>query len=262
MLSSLINLREDLKSSIALRFADRLALLTDMVLRPVYVDEASDKFQSGTGWVRRSWLRGIEESGRDEIARLLKTEKVKCRLMSPIVIVGDPEKELLYFLNVEEYSLYIEGYLNVTNRDEFKRRVTSKLYTESPCPVLMVKNITSPSDILLLIDESTRPERIIFRLFTIFGKVKQSLDITVVKYIYKEQDGISFGGIQDEDRQTMELLENSGYSGAEFLVVKGPPEQFAEYIKDHGLVVAELPVRHTPRMEILAMASNPIMLCR
>jgi nucleotide-binding universal stress UspA family protein len=262
MLSSLINLREDLQSSIALRFADRLALLTDMILRPVYVEDASDKFQSGTGWVRRSWLQGIEESGRDEIARLLKTEKVRCRVLSPLIIVGDPEKELLYHLNRDEYSLYIEGYLNVSNKEAFKKRVTSKLYSESPCPVLMVKNITSPSDILLLIDESSRPERIIFRLFTIFGKIKDGLDITLMRYVYKEQDKVSFGPMEKEDRDALELLEGAGYVGAESLVVQGPPEHVAEYIRDHGLVAAEMPARHTPRMELLALASNPLLLCR
>ncbi len=265
MLKSLIYLDENLQSSIALRFADKQAQLLDMTLQVIHVEEPDKKLQAGTGWVRHSWERGLVATGQEEIKRLLKTENIKCRVLTPIVVVGDKQQETLNELRMGMYNMYIEGYLNTSNINDFIRQIHSHLYQEAPCPVLMVKNLTPPDQILFLIGEGTDLERLVAKFSMLYKEVHRPLDITILYYAYKELHQIQFtdkGEAGSYVAEAEELLEKEGWIGLESMVVKGTPEQLAEYVKDYGLIITAFPERRSPKLELLALASNPLLLCK
>ncbi len=265
MTKSLIYLEENLQSSIALRFADKLAGLTNMVLQVIHVEEPDKKLTAGTGWVRRSWEQGLIEAGNEEVRRLLKTENVKSQVLSPIIIVGDRQDEVLNELKRGSYQLYIEGYLNTANVNDFNRLLKSHPFHDAPCSVLVVKNLAPPEKVLILLGEGVETDRIISCFSQLYQNPNKPLEVTVIHYIFKESPRIQFKDKAAAGTYLVEaekLLEASGFSGIELLVVEGTPEQVSEYIKDYGLVISKFPTRRSPRFELLALVSNPVLLCK
>ena len=57
-----------------------------------------------------------------------------------------------------------------------------------------------------------------------------------------------------------ELLAQDGWYEPEWLVVQGPPEKAAGYMRGHGLVAASYPGKDGARAELLAHLANPVLL--
>ena len=56
------------------------------------------------------------------------------------------------------------------------------------------------------------------------------------------------------------LLAENGWHEPEWLVVQGPPEKAAGYMRGHGLVAASYPGKDGARAELLAHLANPVLL--
>lgn len=266
MQKSLIYLNEDLASSIALRFAAQTAKQTGMRLQTIHVEEPDGEVQAGTGWVRRTWEQGLVQAGRDAVHRLLKTEKISGPFAGEAkVLVGTPDKEILEELRRNGYALYIEGYLNTANTRDFYELLASDHLRETSHPVMVVKNLVPAESILLLVGEAVDATRLISdftRLYTGTGE-RPDVDLTIIYYRFRESTELRFlakNALGSElDGIEVSMAEN-GWLESEILVMEGTPEQAAQYVRDHGLVVSSFPTRNTPRAELLALASNPILL--
>ncbi len=266
MWKSLIYLDEDLPSSIALRFAAEQANKTSGRLQVFHVEDPGKKAAPGTGWVRRSWEQGLVKAGLDEVHRLLKTEKVNCpHVGSPKVLVGQRDDEVLNELRHGVYDLYIEGYLNTSSIKDFFHLLNSRRFQNITCPVMLVKNMVPVHNILILAGEAVPFEALI----PCFGKIYETfdghLDITLLYYQFREEKELVFQERKEAGSyldRAESMLAAAGWEDIECQVVQGTPEQAAVYMRNYGLVISTFPSRQTPRAELLALLSNPMLLCK
>ena len=69
LINTLISLNADLASSIALRYSCRLMELTQMRVQPIHVEEVDKEgYPPGSGWVRSTWERGLQQTAQEEIS--------------------------------------------------------------------------------------------------------------------------------------------------------------------------------------------------
>jgi len=266
MLKALLYVDEDLPSSIALRFAAQQAKLTAMQLQIIHVEEPDPKKQAGTGWVRRSWEKTLEETGREEVRRLLKTEKIDFSLAgSHKVMVGSRDDEVQEECRYGCYDLYIEGYLNTANVNDFYKFLQARRFQDVTAPVLLAKNLVPVERILLLVSEAVDSEQVVSTLKKLYGDCRENIDLSVLYYRFKENSEIAVLEKKESgsylERMEGQLAE-AGFGENDYLVLEGTPEQAATYLRDHGLVVTSFPTRKSPRQELLALLSNPVLLCR
>ena len=154
MIKTLVSLETNLASRLALRYAYRLANVIDMELHTVYVKESASEGQSpGTGWVRKTWEDALLYSEQEEITRLIKSERALYpKLSPPKISIGSREKEIYYELQSGLYGLFVEGALHTFNTSLFYRKIHSWFYQNSPCPIILVKNLVSLEKILIVLD--------------------------------------------------------------------------------------------------------------
>jgi hypothetical protein len=264
MLKTLLYVNEDLASSIALRFADYLNRFIKLSLYVTHVEEVDDKEQAGTGWVRRTWEDGIESSGKRLVDRMLRTENIDCPLAGrPKVFVGDREKELNYEMRSGLYNLFIEGYLKTADPDNFFELISTSLYTNSPCPMMIVKNLTISKKYALLCSDSVDPKVLIDKTMTVLGE--SAFDVDIVFYKFNESERLqlvdkSEGGTVLQETES--LLAATGKTPGDVHVLLGTPEQAGDYLKDYALVSSTLPRRESMRMQVLANSLATVMLVR
>ncbi len=266
MWRSLIYLDEDLPSSIALRFAAEQANKTGGRLQVLHVEDPGKKAAPGTGWVRRSWEQGLIKAGLDEVHRLLKTEKVNCpHISSPKILVGSRDDEVLNELRHGMYDLYVEGYLNTSSTKDFLKLLNGKRFQNTTCPVMLVKNMVPVHNILILAGEAVPFEVLLPYFEKIYGTFDGQLDITMLYYRFGEEKELVFQAREEAGSylyKAEEMLAAAGWEDVECQVVQGTPEQTAVYMRNYGLVFSSFPSRQTPRAELLALLSNPVLLCK
>ncbi len=262
MLKTLLYINENLASSIALRFTDYLNKFTPLSLYVTHVEEPDEKEQVGTGWVRRTWEDGVASSGKRLIDRMLRTENIDCPLAGrPKVFVGDRDKEITYELRNNLYKLYIEGYLNTDDHDQFYELISSSLYTDTACPALVVKNLSISTKCALLCADSVDPKVLVEKSMAILGD--SSFDFDIVYFKFNENDQLATLAQQDGGSllvETESLLAKAGKSVNNITVLSGTPEQVGDYLKDYALVVSTLPTRKSMRMYVLANSLASVLL--
>lgn len=265
MITGLLVLDENLASSIALRYASQLAEYMPITFKAAHVEDPNTKSQSaGTGWVQRAWEEGVEDAGRQTVRRLINTEKVNCKFLgSPKIVIGDRDDELLGALGEGSYDLFIEGNLNTSNVDDFYTLITSKLYRESTTPMLIVKNLVSPGNAVLICGDEVDPQAIVPKFLTIAKDATFTVDILFYKFQENEAplllDGSEGGNAL---AQTEALLSAGGFKVRESRVVCGTPEQSADLLRDYGMAFTSFPTRRGVRLELLAHMPTPVVLCR
>lgn len=261
----LLALDENLASSIALRYASQLVNILALQLQAGHV-EAPDKKQhsGGTGWVRRTWERGLQEAGQQAVQRLLNTEKVPCPFIgSPKVFIGDRDDVFLEELRHGDYDLFIEGNLNTSNITDFYELISSPLYTKTPCPIMVVKNLVSSDSVALLCGDGVDHMTVIPKALSLLKGDKINFDL--IFYRYQETEP-SFSMDKNEAGSVLvdaeKLLAAENIRPANSLVVSGTPESVAAILKRYRLVASSFPVRKTPRLELLAQCPSPVLLCK
>jgi hypothetical protein len=265
MIRGLIYLDENLASSIALRYASHLTELIQLQLQTIHVEEPDRKQHSaGSGWVRRTWERGLQESGLQMVQRLLNTEKVRCTFAGPPkVLVGDRENEILEELRIGGYDLFLEGNLNTADEADFHDLISSRLYTKMACPVMIVKNMLVTEKIVILCGDGVNHRRLIPQFLKIMNGARFDLELLYYKYQENEEplflEKSAAGGFLEEAEA---ILTDNSWPPSRSRVLTGTPEQVGDYLRNYGLVVSTFPARKSPRMETLAHAPATVLLCK
>ena len=262
MLKTLLYINEDLASSIALRFTGYLNKFVPLSLYVTHVEEPDEKEQVGTGWVRRTWEDGVASSGKRLIDRMLRTENIDCPLAGrPKVFVGDCDKEIIYELRNGLYNLFVKGYLDAADPEQFYELITSPLCKEVSSPTLVVKNLSLSKKCALLCADSVNPAILVEKSLEILGDSSFELDIVYFKFIDNKSLQIldhAEGG--KHLTETEALLAAAGKTVHETIVISGTPEQAGEYLKEYALVASTLPSRKSMRMYTLAYSLASVLL--
>ena len=261
MLKTLLYVNEDLASSIGLRFMAYLHKFVPLSLYVTHVEEP-DEDQVGTGWVRRTWEDGVTASGRRLVDRMLRTENIDCPLAGrPKIFVGDRETEIMYELRNGSYDLFAQGYLNVSETDQFHEMVGSSLYQEAPCPILLVKNLSISTKCALLCSDSVDPRILVEKTMERLGDSAFTFELVFFKYSEIETmthlDEAEGGAVLARAR---DLLREAGRSVEAVRVVAGLPEQVGDYLKNYALVSSTLSTRRSMRMDVLAHSLASVLL--
>jgi hypothetical protein len=277
MIKSLISLNADLASSIALRYACQLANLTGMLLQTMHVVEPEQEGQSpGTGWVRRTWERGLLETAQVEISRLLNAERAACPALGvPRMSVGIREDELLRELEDESYDLFVEGILHSFDSTSFHRKIRSRLYREAPSAILLVKNLVIPKNVVLLLEDNVPLRALILSFLKIVEGAELEVDLLHYKF---QSEGRTDFKIKREDAASShpkeadsilgsaeEIFAAEGRTVRKCLMVKDTPVKIGEHLEDYSLVVSFLPRQKSlkrPLLDLLARVPSAILLCR
>lgn len=265
MIKTLLSLDENLSSSIALRYACQQADTVSMQLQAIHVEEPDSKRHSaGSGWIRRTWEKGLMEAGADEVSRLIKTENVNCSFIGPPkVFVGDKHSEVLEELTLGSYDLFMEGDLNTSNVTDFNSLLSSKLYRKSPCPVLIVKNLVMSKRAALVCGSDVDHEKLLNSFLKIFRKSGHEIDLLYYRFL--ESDTIEFLEKQEAGSALTDMekeLKAAGLTPERSAVVCGSPEKVGDYLRSYSLVASTFPTRKGHRQELLAHIPAPVFLCR
>jgi len=265
MIKGLLVLDENLASSIALRYACRLADYMPIKFKAAHVENPDTDHQSaGIGWIKRIWEQGIEDAGTQTVRRLIQTEKVDCEFIgAPKILIGDHNKELLNALWGDRYQLFIEGNLNTSNIDDFFNLINSELYSKSPSPMLIVKNLVNPGKVVLICGEGVQTNVLGAHFLKIAKDASFTIDILFYKYeadreplfLDKREGGSALTKIE-------EMLTGNGLQVEQSRVVSGSPELTADLLRDYGLAITTFPSHKSARLELLANIPIPVILCR
>jgi hypothetical protein len=290
MINGALYLDEDLASSIALKFADHMRqLIYDLRLQMIHVMRPDIKPQSvGSGWVRRTWEKGVLEEGMSMISRMLKTENVQFPISGPPkVMMGDRDKETLAELTTNAYDLFIEGGQNISNVKDFHKLINSSLYKKAPCPILIARNEIKRNRTVLLAEEGTNIKRLAQQFGRIMHTSKLAVDLiyfkapkiidwdrhmsavafaeagefeTAREFIQKE-NSLQKNGESSQtfsDSETIAALNKINLNDTRFM--NGPAEKLGVLLKDYDLVASTFPSRKCTHLEALASTNASVML--
>jgi hypothetical protein len=262
MLKTLLYIEEDLASSIALRFTGYLNKFIPLSLFVIHVEEPDAKDHVGGGLVQKAWEEGVSASGRRAVDRMLRTENIDCPLAGrPKIFVGNRTEEIIYELRSGTYQLHIEGYLDTADPEQFWAMLSSPLYTQAPCPILVVKNLSISKKCALLCADSVDPRKLVEKSMEVLGESTFGFDIVYFKFREQEElqllDGEEGGS---NLRDCVALLGEHGKKADNMTVVSGTPEQVGDYLKDYALVASTLPGRKSMRMLTLANSLASVLL--
>ena len=263
MKKTLLYLDENLQSSIALRYADYLSSMMELSLNVMHVEEPDSKEQVGTGWVRRSWEAGMKSAGLKVVNRLMKTEKIKFNIERlPIIAVGKREDEVVSELRRGNYDIYMEGHMDTGAHDRFWDLLSSKIYQETSCPKLIVKNLTVSDKVAILLGDGIDHKN----LFDKYHTLLQGTDFVSepIYFKYREQDSLTFADISEAGSaitETSKLLDEAGISHGDSKVLCGIPEHAGDFLRNYAFIISTLPVRKSLIMEVLSNCPASLLLC-
>ena len=264
MITGLLALDENLASSIALRYASLLATDLPLLLQAGHVVVPDIKQCSGTGWVRRTWERGLKDAAEQAIQRLLNTEKVSGPFLgSPKVLIGNRDEAFLEELQDGSYDFFIEGNLNTSDITDFYKLLSSPLYTRMPCPVMVVKNLVSSNTVALLCSDGVDHRTVIPKALSLLKS--ESISFDLIFYRYKEIEAVVSINKEKAGSVLLEaekLLQAENIKPGSSQVVSGTPKSVAEVLKKYRLVVSSFPTRKCPLLKLLAQCPSPVLLCK
>ena len=267
MINTLVSLNADLASSIAFRYACRLAELVDMHLQTIHVEEVENEgYPPGSGWVRSTWEKGLLQTAQEEISQLINTEKSSCPPLDDAIIrIGDREEELLQEIKTQPYDLLLEGVLSSFDAQLFNQKVRSKLYKYAACPIILVKNLANPANVALLFAGSKDVKPIVSNFLKIFDKSKLSFDLVFfsIKKTGEEEFKKKMSEVTGADQaeagtviaEAKSLLAENGWTPQETWVIRDRPKKIGEMLADYGLVSARIPHSANKRNLILDLLS-------
>ncbi len=271
MIKGLIYLNADLASSIALRYVCQLANMKEMVIDSIHVEEtAQDAHTPGTGWVRKTWEKGVKENAGQQILQLVNAEKRSCVCLSdPAIVVGDHEAEIKSAIGLNAYDFFVEGLLQSFSSMNFKEKILSKLYKNIPCPVLLVKNLVDINKVAIIIDKKENAEAFIASFKKIISDTGLICDLVKCELSSASSDArvkeITDGHDDDIDYVKALIDKETGISLGKSIKIVGRPVEVADYLCDYGLVV--VPVDKTiskkaPMLEMMARITSALLICR
>jgi hypothetical protein len=265
MLKTLVSLNADLASSIALRYACQMANIVGMELQSIHVEEPGAEGQPpGTGWVRRTWEQALLKTGEEEIAQLIEAERSSCPPLPPTkMFIGDREEEIFHELERESYDLFVEGTLYTFSPANFYKKIRSRLYRSSSCPIILVKNLMNLTRVVLLFGLGVDPSSVVGT----FLKTFEGAEVDVDLFYYKFPQGGATPLQEEKDPDIIlstarKLLADGGRTSKEYRVIQDAPEKLRDLFKDYGLVVSSvqrIANKKSPLTELLHRIPSPIL---
>lgn len=266
MIIGLLALDENLASSIALRYMSQLANDLPLRLQAVHVEvpDINQFSGSGTGWVRKTWEQGMKSAAQQAIQRLLNTEKVEGPFIGlPKIFIGDRDGAILEELHNGCYDLFIEGDLNTSDITDFYRLVSSPLYTKTPCPIMVVKNLVGGNSVALLCSDDADHKALIPQTTALLKS--ESISFDLIFYRYNESEFTISTDKREAGNhlfEAEELLRTENITPANIKVISGNPKAVAEMLKKYRLVASSFPMKNCPRLKVLAQCPSPVLLCK
>ncbi len=269
MVKGLIYLNADLASSIALRYVCQLANMKGILVDSIHVEETTqDMHTPGTGWVRKTWEKGVKENAGHKILQLVNAEKRSCiHLSDPVIMVGDHETEVKSTLGLKTYDFFVEGILQSFSPLKFKEKIFSKLYKNISCPVLLVKNFIEIKKVAIIIDqkENTRSltdplKKIIKDTGLVCDLVKCELNsesvVKVEEMTGGQDDNLDYSKTFIKKEAEIDIMKN--------IKIQGDPVAAADFLHDYGLVV--IPVdkamsKHSHVIDMMNQVASALLIC-
>jgi hypothetical protein len=267
MIRTIVSLETNLATNIALRYACRLANLIETELHTIYVKEPDSEDQSpGSGWVRKTWENAMLTTEQAEIHRMVKAERASYpRLGPPRISVGDREKEIFYELQNGLYDLFVEGALHTYNSAPFYSKIHSWFYRNTPCPVILVKNLVSLEKVLLVLSSEVNYAKLISTVIKLFKGVKVELDLVYCDFAGHTKSARPKGEDAGTILQNAEkILSENEMPPAQSHVVEKSSDKAAEFIRGYGLVASSIyrqTRKKSPLLELLSRTPYPLLLC-
>ncbi len=270
MLKGLIYLNADLASSIALRYVCQLANMNEMVIDSIHVEETSqDVHTPGTGWVRKTWEKGVRENAGQKILQLVNAEKRSCiNLSDPAIIVGDQEAEVRSTLALNSYDFFVEGLLQSFSSLNFKEKILSKLYKNISCPVLLVKNLVEINKVAIVIDKKEDVTYLAEPIKKIIKDTGLTCDIVKCELnsdsAAAEVEATAQGDNDDLDYAKTFIEAQSEINIEKNIKIKGNSLGIADSLHDYGLVVILVDKaisKKNPVLEMMSKITSALLIC-
>jgi nucleotide-binding universal stress UspA family protein len=259
----LVSIAADLPSSIALRYACRLADLIHSRVQVLHIKEPDEAGPAvGTGWARLTWQKELMEQARQEITQLLRDDLAHCATKdAPIVAVGDRESHVLAELGRNPYDLLVEGLPAPPSQSLLHRVLHSESLQKIHCPILLALTMAPLERVLICLDqlESSHVE--------CFEKLMQgtnlSVDLVAIRFP-EAAETASDEVLRQRLDQARESLRSAGFDAGQSTIVEGRPDSMASLANDYGLLV--VPKMHDSRHEhpwvaLLGNTSTSMLLC-
>lgn len=266
MLRTLVSVNPDLASVIALNYACQLSGVIEMGIQPIYVKEPESGDEApGTGWVRRTWEQGLLSQERDAVHRLIEGEKVITGVLAkPRILQGKRDDQILSNLLGGAYDLYIEGCVPSYEELEFSRRLSSRLYRHSPCPVIIARNLIQLRKILVVLYDGVNVGKLLPTLINLFKGADVSIDLIYCRFLGPESPVEPIETGLPLFREVDEILEAQEWTPDSQLALQGSVQNLARQVDQYSLLATSLPrqpSRDNALLELLGATPAPILLC-
>lgn len=266
MLRALVSVNPDLASVIALNYACQLSGVVEMGIQPIYVKEPESGDEApGTGWVRRTWERGLLSQERDAVHRLIEGEKVITGVLAkPQILQGKRDDQILANLLGGEYDLFIEGCVPCYEKLEFSQRLDSKLFRHSPCPVIIARNLIQLRKILVVLYDEVNVGKLLPTLINLFKGADVSIDLMYCRFLGPESPVEPIETGLPLYKEVDEILEAQEWTFGSRLALQGSVQSLARQIEQYSLLATSLsrqPIQHSALLELLGATPAPILLC-
>ncbi len=254
MIRALVYVDPDLSSSIALRYTCQLAGMFDMEIQAIHAHEPeAHAHMIHTGWARRTWEKIQLEESKKEIEQLLNAEKQYCPVsIQPILVTGDPKKEIQEHLEKGGYDLFVEGIRRPLSPKSLSKKLQSSLYQSAPCPILLVQNLSPLSKVLLVIRERPTTKAMLSMFNSLFKGAKWSHSAVIPEFL----------ATSVSDKEAREILEECGFDVENVHRIKTTTE--IAKLGDYGLVAIGVnrgKRDKEPLVEFVQHFPSPILFC-
>ncbi len=264
MQNILVSIEADLPSSIALRYACRLASRTDAKVQVIHVKEPDEAGPAvGAGWASLTWQKELLAQAHQEITQLLRDELTHCStLAEPIVAVGDRQHHVLAELGRHPYDLLVEGLPAPPSASALHHVLHSEVLRKAHCPVLLALTMAPLRRALVCLDSGGLGH------VECFGRLFAGAPLAVdLAYLELKGQDRPAGGQEPESllAEARQTLTGLGLQVEEQSVRQGSPETMSALADNYGLLVAPLKreAHHHehPWMALLGNTSTSMLLC-
>jgi hypothetical protein len=217
--------------------------------------------------VHKTWQDALLQSDQDEIVQFIKTQRASYPKLGPLKIsVGDREKEIYYELQSGFYGLFVEGALHTFDASPFYRKIHSWFYQNSPCPIILVKNLVKLQKVLIVLGQGVNYTKLIATFLKIFKGLTVELDL-IYCHFNGDETSIQQSGENANMmlRNTEKILMEHAMTASQCRVVQNSPEKTEEFMQGYGLIVSSLnrqSNKNSPLLELLSRTPYPLFLCR
>jgi hypothetical protein len=181
------------------------------------------------------------------------------------MVAGKRDIEILNELQVSDYDLFTEGILHAFEPTNFRKKISSRLYRNLPCPALMVKNLVNLDKGVLALGEDRALPSCISVFLKLFEKVQVELDLICCRFEDKQDaEGSDSAAGQATGLHTAEnMLDEKGRTARTSRVAQAASDCPEQAIRDYGLVLTSLSrenLEENPIVDLLSRTPCPVLI--